>query len=358
MERSLVTPTAYRVAPAGLDTRNRGRWLRLRREGIGGSDAAAILGLDPRHTAWQLWLDKTWQLPDEELSAEQAEWIEFGHAMEGVIARIWSRRQQIPGRVVKAGMLAHTDRPWQIVNLDRLVTDCGAGEGPCVFEAKNRSAWVAKDWGPIGSDQVPDAAAIQVQHALMVTGLGHGHLVAAIGGNHLRWYRIDADPVLHKTLLDEESWFWHDHVLAGIQPPIDATERTGKILARLWDADPDKVITADRALVLGTVALREAKAKAQQEAEEIARLEHELQQIMGEAEVLLDPDTGQPVATWKQNGTFRGKAFGAEHPELADHYAVPATKYDLAALAQEQPEVYRQYRARTFRLSAPPKMED
>jgi putative phage-type endonuclease len=347
--------TAVRIAPAGLDTTDRDRWLELRRQGIGGSDAPALVGADPHHTAWQVWLDKVGR-GDDTLTEDQAEWIEFGHEMEAVIARVWARREHIPGRVSRCGMLAHPGRPWMRVNVDRLVSDCGAGLGPCLLECKNRTAWQSAQWSRTGNtDEVPDAPVIQVQHALMVTGRSHGHLAAVIGGNQLRSYVIPADEILQKTLAEEEDWFWHQHVLTGEPPPIDATERTGKILARLWDADPDKVITAPAEIVWRVAALRETALAAGRCDEIIAAHEHEIQQIMGDAEVALDPETGRPLVTWKRNGPFREKAFRADHPTVPRRYQRTVRKIDTAALEAEDPATYRAYRARVFRTPAQPR---
>jgi putative phage-type endonuclease len=352
----VISPAAYKVCGWRLERTNRARWLELRREGIGGSDAAAaVLGTDGRRSRWRLYLDKTGQGPAEELTEAQAEWIEWGHAMEPVIAKMWARRQNIPGRLLRAGMLARRDRPWQRVNVDRIVTDCGLGLGPCLLECKNRSAWQAAQWGPVDSDQIPDAPAIQVQHALAVTGYSHGHLLAGIGGNELRWYKIDADPALQAVITEEESWFWHDCVLARVPPPIDASEATGKILARLWDAEPGKVTPATDGQAAMVGRLREARQRAGEAAAEQARLENEVKQEMGDAEVLLDPGTGRPLVTWIPNGTFRDKAFRAERPELAAKYETVRHVTATGALAEDQPEVYRAYRSRQFTVKAPPR---
>jgi len=37
----------------------REQWLELRRQGIGGSDAAAILGMNPWKSPMDVWLEKT-----------------------------------------------------------------------------------------------------------------------------------------------------------------------------------------------------------------------------------------------------------------------------------------------------------
>jgi putative phage-type endonuclease len=349
-----MTPTAVQICGPRIERHNRPRWLELRRQGIGGSDAAAIMGMDSYHTRWQLWLDKTGTLPDEELTEEQAEAIEWGHAMEPVIAKMWARRAKVPGRLIRPGMLAHRDRLWQRVNLDRLVTDCGLGRGPCLLECKNRNAYQVAQWGPMDTDQVPDGPAIQTQHALMVTGFTHAHLAAAIGGNHLRHYVIDADPALHELLLAEEEWFWRVCVLGGQAPPIDATERTGRVLARLWQAEPDKVVMADWRTTQMVESLRRVKADAADYATEVRRRIHELQEIMGDAEVLRDPETGRALVTWIPNGTFRAGDYLTDQPPGFTRYLRYQPGLDTRQMAAAEPETYRRYRARKFIIKAQP----
>ena len=53
----------------------RDKWLELRRQGIGGSDAAAIMGLNPWKTPMDIWLEKTGEfLDDEEPENEKMYW--------------------------------------------------------------------------------------------------------------------------------------------------------------------------------------------------------------------------------------------------------------------------------------------
>lgn len=347
---TLLTPAAYQVCGPRLERTNKPRWLALRREGLGGSDSAAALGRDQRTTPWQLWHSKVHGEPPGELGDEQAEWIEFGHIMEPVMRRLWRRRYDVPGRVAKPGMLASRERPWLRVNLDGLVDDCGAGDGPCLVECKNRSAYQAREWGD-DADSVPDAPALQVHHGLIVTGLGHGHLLAAFG-NRMLHYRIDADDVLHKHMVDAYETFWHGHVLTGVPPELDGTERTGKLLARLWQVDAARIAVATPAQSAALAAIRAEAAVIKERGEGLAREVHEIQQAMGDAEVLLDAE-GRELATWKQNSTFRAKEFADEQPAAAAKYALPATRYDTRQLAKDDEALYTRYRARSFKIKKP-----
>ena len=62
----LITPTARLLAPSGLP---REEWLKVRRTGIGGSDVAAILGMDHNRGPLHVYLDKRGELPEERARA-------------------------------------------------------------------------------------------------------------------------------------------------------------------------------------------------------------------------------------------------------------------------------------------------
>ena len=172
----------------------------------------------------------------------------------------------------------------------------------------------------------------------------------------MREYVIRADPVLQAMLLEECRWFWEQHVLAGVAPPVDGTERTGRILAQLWDTDPGKVIPATPEMILDSKALRVAKEAASDAKTEVARIEHALQARLGDAEVATDPVTGKPVVTWKQNGTFRDTEFReTESPGLVASCSLLTTRTDTKLLAELDPDIYRKHRARVLRLPATPK---
>jgi len=345
-------PGAALILPAGADKTMRDEWLARRREGVGGSDVASLLGLDSYHTRWQVWLDKTGQLPDEPMTDQQEEWIEFGHLMEPLMVSLWARRARVPGRILRCGMLALTGQPWCRVNIDRRVTRCPDGDGPCLIECKNRSAFTASQWGA-SADDIPDAPAVQVQWGLLITGYSHGHLLVVIGGHQLRHYRIEANRQLQDTLMTEAGHFWHHYVEPRRMPPVDASERTGRILAQLWQVAPDKMIPATpelRAMIADARAKRDAAAAAREQATLRVR---ELQALLGDAEAIVD-DQHRPLVTWRQNGNLRAADLARDLPELAAHYLIPASKIDEAKLSGEQPGIYAQYRSRRFLIKEAP----
>jgi putative phage-type endonuclease len=185
-----AVPDAFLVAP--YDT-PREQWLELRRQGIGGSDALAAMGLDRWCTRMRLYLDKIGQ--GEERDPTDA--MLWGSMVEDTIAEWFTFRTGIGTR--RCGLLRSHARPWQQVSVDRLTADGG------VLEIKNTNFWRRVEWD---DDQVADGAEAQGQHALAVTGRSHTWFAAQIAGQPPVFRRIDRNDTFIENMnaLEAEMW--------------------------------------------------------------------------------------------------------------------------------------------------------
>ncbi len=289
----MTAATAVRpviVAPADLP---RDEWLAARRRGIGGSDLAAILGMDPRRSPLGVYYDKLGQLPDENVG-EAAEW---GVLLEDVVARQFGRKTGLDVRP-SPGILGHPDRPWQIANVDRLVAPEPDAEPDALLEVKTASAFLDDQWDRDGDpEQVPDRAALQVHHYLGVTGFDRAHVAVLIGGQRYRSYLVRRDDELIEHLTSIEAEFW-DRVLRRRPPPADGSKATTELLGHLYDVQPDLVRVLDAAEVEPLLEVRAVAKAAEKAAKQHAdEAENVIKTLLGEAEVgVVD---GRPVVTWK-----------------------------------------------------------
>src|SRR5690606_13419543 len=161
-------PTARLILPAGA---SREEWLTVRRAGIGGSDVARILGLDEYAGALRVWEEKAGY---EEPSNGRMKW---GTRLEAVIAEGFEEETGLT-TAIPAGTFAHLDHPWALANIERHVLEDGAAVAP--LELKNKSEFVArKGWE--GSDEAPDAPAIQAHWYTGVGGYSHAYVAALLG---------------------------------------------------------------------------------------------------------------------------------------------------------------------------------
>ena len=139
---------------------NRESWLRERRRGIGDrSDIGAILGLSRWRSPLDVYLDKIGEAEEQE-SSDAMYW---GTVLEGIVADEYARRTGKKVRKINA-ILACEGEPWRRASVDRLVI----GERK-ILECKTAGAHMGHEWGPDGSDEVPDVYRAQVawyQHVL------------------------------------------------------------------------------------------------------------------------------------------------------------------------------------------------
>jgi len=328
-----ANPNATQVLPCDAP---RERWLAERRKGIGGSDASTIAGVNQFSSRYELWLDKTGQLPEK----HQTSAMRWGTLLEPSLRQAFV---EDTGLVVhRAGLMRSKSHPFMQVSLDGNVGDGG------IFESKCTNWRMADDWD---NDQIADHAEVQVQHGLAVTGRTHAHVVALIDGNDFQVRRVERDEAFITLLTEMEQEFWDKYVLGNTAPPVDAAALPA-IKARWITVDTQLTVCAPEVIVPLYTALKAAKAatKEAEGAEEL--LEAQLRELLAGGEALIAG--GLLYATAKQNGTFALKRFTADHPDLAGALSTKPT-FDLDRVKTEHPELYAQYRARVLRPSATPK---
>lgn len=160
----------------------------------------------------------------------------WGSLLEPVIRQEYADRTKRIVRVPGA-MLHHPRYQFVIAHVD------GVTDDKRLFEAK--TSRTSLDWGPSGSDQVPEHYLLQVQHYLAIVGYAVADVAVLIGGSDFRMYEIEADAELQEMILWGENDFWN-HVQAGTPPDPDF-ERTDtvEILRRLYPGTNGKTVTAD-----------------------------------------------------------------------------------------------------------------
>lgn len=279
-------------------------WLKARRTGIGGSDAPAVLGLSKYKTPFQVFQEKAGLVE----STPDNENMLWGRVLEPVIRQQYAERT---GRTVRipADMLRHSAHDFMIANVDG-VTDDGR-----LLEIK--TARTAKDWGEPGSDQVPQAYLIQVQHYLAVTALPVADVAVLIGGSDYRQYEIPADEELQEMIIEGEAEFWNN-LQAGIAPETisfaDAQARYGR------HSTAGEVIASEEVLQ----AIKHLEV-IKTESKRLEALEEEnkavIMRALGELDTLVYQ--GKTLATWKASTPakrFDSKAFQEVHPDLYQQF--------------------------------------
>jgi putative phage-type endonuclease len=254
---------------------SREEWLSIRQKGIGGSDAAIVLGLSKWKTPFELWLEKTGQVMPEESQSEAAY---FGTILEDVVAKEFELRS---GKKVrrKNQMLKHPDHEFIIANLDRMIV----GE-KAILECKTTSAYNMKEWE---DDEIPASYIIQVQHYLGVLGPEYrkAYFAVLIGGNKFVWKGIERDEELIQMIFAAEIEFWNDKVLGGQAPALDGSSAAEEFLKKRYaETESNKVIdlsAANRERIKQYLQLKQQISELQTQAKE---LENQIKFEMKDAE--------------------------------------------------------------------------
>jgi putative phage-type endonuclease len=198
---------------------DRESWLEARRSGIGASDAACIMGLNPWKTNHDLWMEKTGRKSPEDISDSPV--VQYGNDAEPLLRELFAL--DFPEYTVyydAFGMFSQPAYPWLFATLDGYFTMPDGRWG--VLEIKTTQIMRSRQW-QYWKDRIPDHYYIQVLHQLLATGFDLAILKAQIKSEShgqlklsTRHFAIDRDDEQvqqdMKTLLDAEIAFWQSIV--------------------------------------------------------------------------------------------------------------------------------------------------
>ena len=122
--RPSATPQPPRKGAAlrlvSTNNMERDDWLEVRRTGIGSSDAAAAIGLNPYQSQLELWMQKAGKadlLPSVDPSDDTSPMF-WGTLLEPIVAAHYTKRTGNKVHRVNA-VLQHPEHPWMLANVDR-----------------------------------------------------------------------------------------------------------------------------------------------------------------------------------------------------------------------------------------------
>lgn len=288
-------------------------WLRLRQKGIGGSDAAAIAGLNKHKSPIQVYYEKV-EGVKESVPSEAAYW---GTILEDIVAQEFSRRTGLKVRRRNA-ILRHPEYPFMLANVDRLVVGEDAG-----LECKTASEYLKDEW--VEGEKIPDQYFIQCQHYMAVTGRSKWYIAVLIGGNKFRWDVIERDEDIIRYLIEIESEFWQ-RVIEKRPPEVDGSEASINLLNLLYPAEsviddaaelPDEVDSLIDKLESVNAEIKKYEAQK-------AEIENKIKAMLGEYE---HGYTNDYTVKWSvvNANRFDSRRFAKEHPDLYQQYIQTST---------------------------------
>lgn len=302
---------------------NREEWLQVRKKGIGSSDAAAAVGLNPYKSQLELWMEKTGR--DENLPKpdphDETTPMYWGTLLEPIVAAHYTKRTGNKVRRVNA-VLQHPSEPWMLANIDREVM---GDEQVQILECKTAGLQGARLW----KDGVPEYVQLQVLHQLAVTGKRAADVAVLICGQELQVHRIERDEQMIAQLIALERAFW-GYVESGQAPAADGSDTAGRALRCLYPNDSGQTLDLTGELEMSAV-FSDLIAVRQVLAEHLKReadLKQRIQQRMGDASRALFEGGDVSWKRSKDGNSFDLGRLLRDRPELAVTYAkvVPGTR--------------------------------
>ncbi|MGI0508120.1 YqaJ viral recombinase family protein [Burkholderia sp. ZZQ-2] len=291
-------------------------WLAVRRTGIGGSDAAAAVGLNPYMSPLELWLDKTGRAdglpgPDPDDTSSPTYW---GTLLEPIVAASYTKQTGNRVRRINA-VLRHPTIPFMLANLDREIVGVPDVQ---ILECKTAGEFGARLW----REGVPEYVQIQVQHQLAVTGKSAAHVAVLLCGQALEVHRIERDEALIKRLVELEARFWR-FVESDTPPPADGSESADRALRHLYPGNGETIdFSGDRHLssVFADLVAVRTEIETRQQLE--AQFKQAIQEAMGDATRALFETGSVSFKRSKDSSSIDLERLLADHPSLEQQYAI------------------------------------
>jgi putative phage-type endonuclease len=200
-------------------------WLEARRNYIGGSDAAAVLGMNPYKTNIELWQEKTGQLTPEDISDKP--YVQYGTQAEMHLRGLF--RLDFPEyevHYVENNLWLNDKYPFAHASLDGWLTEKETGRKGIleiktsnILQSQQKEKW---------NERIPDNYYIQTLWYMAVTEFEFVILkanlktvfngVPYIQTKHYRIERADVEADI-EYLMKKGSEFW-EYVKTGKKPPL------------------------------------------------------------------------------------------------------------------------------------------
>lgn len=286
--------------------------LQLRSNGIGGSEIAAILGMDANRDPFSVYCDKLGLLEKSQPNTR----MRWGKLLERAIVQGYSEQSGIATEWCDA-TIQRPDRHWHLYTPDAFAVGVDGDLTRRIggVDAKNVSFDRVDLWGDPGSDDVPANILLQLQWYCSGADLPWWDAAALFGGNDLRIYRVHRDAEIESAILESAEQFWKMHVLARIPPDIGRTQAASEYLKKRFPKNVEPLRTAtdeERELLAAVKSADERWTEINALCE---TLDNRLKLSIGAGEGLLD---GPARVTYRLSADSRGVDWESAAREAID----------------------------------------
>lgn len=283
-----------------ISTKDREDWKALRHKYIGGSDAAAVVGLNSFCSPYSLWAEKTGKVPG--FGGNLA--TEVGSFLEEFVAKKFEQETGKKVRRINQSIL-NDKYPFAIANIDRDVVGEDAG-----LEIKTTSEMNMKKFK---NGEYPANYYVQSMHYMAMTGKAKWYLAVLIGNKEFKIFEIERDENEIEALMEAERKFWH-YVETDTAPPTDGSGATTEAIKSVYPEGGDGAVNLfGFEHDLAQYMLLDAQIKNLQTLKD--EYANRVKAFMGESS--RGESAGYKVSWSSQvRSTFDSKRFGLEHPEI------------------------------------------
>ena len=298
-----------------INCKNREEWLSERTEGIGSSDIATIVGLNPYETPYSLWRRKLGLDPVKEETLP----MKLGHLLEDSVATLYSDETgaAIDPDSVGDFLCIDIDAPYLRVSPDRFATRTdGTRE---IVECKTTQMTV-------DPDNLPTWWFAQIQYLMGVSGIHDCTLAWLTAGRDFGYQRITFVPDFYDFLRESARAFYEDCIKGGKEPdPISSED----ILAKYGVGSKGKEVEADQSVFDDYTKLVAVRDEIDKLSAEKSEIEERIKLTLRDGTALIH--NGVTLVTWrgtKPSSSFDRKGFEKDYPELAAKYTTekPGTR--------------------------------
>lgn len=285
---------------------NHTEWLKWRKKGIGGSDAAAVVGLDKYHSAFDVYADKLGlktEMPDNEAMRQ-------GRDLEQYVAK---RFMEATGKKVRRrnAMLQHPEYPFMLADIDRWVVGENAGLECKTTSILNRAKF--------SQGEFPPNYYVQCMHYMAVTGAEKWYLAVLVLNKSFHVFEIERNESEIAALIEAEKDFWENHVMKKIPPTPDGSGSTSEVIKQLFPEARKREQVAIYGYEDKIKQYIELDAQIKELTKKRDALKQEIQLEMADAEI------------------------GLAHGYIIEWKNQVRQTLDTTRLKKEQPEIYKEY---------------
>jgi putative phage-type endonuclease len=306
-------------------------WAMSRRNGLGGTDAAAVLGLSPWRRPIEVWEDKVH--PERRVDLDK-DCLRWGVLLEPVIREEYARRFNV--QVIDPcdlGVLFPKSSRWEdsTIITGRYPWMLGMPDGYLANEHTGLEIKTAgrrsEEWGDADTDEIPAQYLMQCVWYMATTETPAWNLAVLFAGSDLRQYRIKRDMDLERDTISACREFWEEYIAKRVEPPIDQSESYGRYLARKFSLNTGKILQPTPDIIHWTMRMKLADDQEKEAGENKQFANNQLRALVGDAQKCVTPlgtiGWVRPETKDATNWSEVGKKVGPLHPEVVKEFTAP-----------------------------------